>query len=245
MKKDDLVKVIRAIVKQELKKELPIALAQVFQNLMGQQPPMASAFGKPKNYIGQALPKPPSAKEMPDEQPDEFEQAALLKEQLREMFNGDTPVARVQAQPAPQPKRFTNNPLLNEVLNQTRPFNSDERMAMRVGGGVGGTGVAPAVAMAAASFGPIAGPTSMPGVGQMMDSEELGFLNKIPGMPGSDQPMLANLPPGVQPAMEAPSMGQPSALDFKHSDALPETLRNALSRDYRSLVQAMDKGKKK
>jgi hypothetical protein len=260
MKKDDLVKVIRAIVKQELKKELPVALAQVFKNLMGGNGPSKTANyfpqSPPVSAVGREIPHTPSAEEMPNPQPEELDETALLKQQLREMFNGDATPAKQPAQRSQPPqaaqskKQYTSNSLLNEVLNQTRPFNSSERMAMRVGGG-GVASMAPGVAMAAAEFTPS---TGAPGVGDLMNNDELGFMNKIPGMPGADQPMFTAPPTGHSARMTegqtggpAPmeTMGQASALDFKNSSVLPASIRNVLTRDYRSLVRAMDKGKKK
>lgn len=242
MKKNDLIKVIREIVKQELKKELPNALAQVFAQMMGQAQPQIHS-------INTVRPVPKS--EPPVPQPEEPEdEMASLKSQLQEMFSGGTPVQRNAAAPQapPQPKRFTNNPVLNEVLNQTRPFNGMERRANSVGGM--GAAMSPAVAMAAGAYtAPAAAAT---GAGEFMDSKELGFLNKIPGMPGADGPVLTELPAHARPPLRegveggaAPLEGMAidSALDLKNHPALPDSIKGILSRDYRSLVRAMDKKK--
>ncbi len=239
MKKDELVKVIRAIVKQEIKKELPNALAQWFAQTMMGRPTTVGQSRTPEQYIGQALPHKPSAEEMPQQQSEEVDETALLKEQLREMFNGDAPVQRAQPQAPQQPKKqYTNNPLLNEVLNQTRPFNGSERMAMRVGGG----GVSPGVMMAAAGYDTPPEPSTT-GVGQMMENNDLGFMRNVPGMPGADLPMLTSPPAGQAGAIPMEALGTLSALDIKNHPAVPENIRNILSRDYRSLVRAMDKKK--
>ena len=243
MKKEDLVKVIRAIVQQELKKELPKALAQVFQNLMGNQQPMIHSINTVRP-VRQPLPRTPSA----EESPDEMDETLKLKQQLREMFSDGEPVRRaVTSQPVqPKPQKvYTKNPVLNEILNQTRPFNGQERMAM----GVGGSGMSPAVMMASSGYQSSAAATT--GVGELMDGSELGFLKKVPGMPGADGPVLTELPAHVQTLREgqeggpAPLEGMvvDSALDLKNHPALPESIKGILNRDYRSLVRAMNKKK--
>ena len=109
--------------------------------------------------------------------------------------------------------------------------------------GVGGSGMSPSVMMAAASSGyaPQSQMVAPTGPGQMMESEELGFLSKIPGMPGADAPFVTAPPSRM--AESAPVSGEVSALDLKNHPALPENIRTVLTRDYRSLVRAMDKKK--
>lgn len=252
MKKSDLIKVIREIVKQELKKELPNALAQVFAQMMGQvQRPEVHSINtvrylQPAKVVGTSLPHQPSKEEMPNDVPEEVDEMTSLKSQLAEMFNSGSPVKKVQQTAAPKPKQFTKNPILNEVLNQTRGFNSSERMANRVGGM--GAGMSPAVAMAAGAY---AAPSAT-GAGEMMRGEELGFMRNVPGMPGADSPVLTELPAHAAPVMHEGQEGGPapmeglavdSALDLKNHPALPDSIKGILSRDYRSLVRAMDKKK--
>ena len=257
MKKSDLVKIIREIVRQEIKKELPTALAHLFANMAGDNRPavhsmnMVRYIDTPKPQLrGQEVQHEPSQEEVP-EIAEELEQTALLREQLRDIFSEGEPVRRATApQQRPQTqyapplkKQFTKNPVLNDILNQTRPFNSQERKAM----GVGGSGMSPSVMMAAASSGyaPQAQMTATTGPGQMMESEELRFLSKIPGMPGADAPFVteAPAPSQMRAPVAMPDSGEISALDLKNHPALPENLRNVLTRDYRSLVRAMDKKK--
>jgi len=243
MKKDDLVKVIRAIVKQEIKKELPTALAQVFAQMMGQaQKPQIHSMNMVRNLA-------PSTPPVPQPELPEVDETANLKAQLQEMFAGGVSIQRAQPQTAPQMtpqmRTFTKDPVLNEVLNQTRGFNSSERMANRVGGM--GAGMSPAVAMAASGYSSSGGSTT--GAGEMMEGQDLGFLQKIPGMPGADAPVIDHIPTsrGMVQEGHAPleAMGAVSALDLKNHPALPDSIKGILTRDYRSLVRAMDKGKKK
>lgn len=249
MKKTDLIKVIREIVRQELKKELPNALAQTFTKLMGQaQNHKININNNPNlNTIISA------EEDIPVQSSNEMDEMESLKSQLSEMLNkGHAPTKRnqmpQQKQQFVQSKQYTNNPVLNEVLNATRPFNSGERMAMRAGGGAMGM-VSPGVAMAASRYS--SSDTSM-GVGQMMEDSELNFMNNVPGMPGvNNGPMLTNLPTHAQPIHEgqeggtAPLNGMAidSALDLKNHPSLPDNIKNILNRDYRSLVRAMDKKK--
>lgn len=227
MKKDDFVKIIRAIVKQEIKKELPNALTQVFQSLMVKSPVKT-----------QEKPEPNKQKE-PENSEDNSDLNRNLKSQLKEILEHGEPVERIQ-KPVPQ-KKYTDNPVINEILNQTSPFNSDARMAMRANGG-GGVAMSPAVAIAARGYSTTQNATT--GVGEMMDGEDLSFLKKIPGMPGADAPFVSELPTNKQPAFESPIVGgQPSALDLKNHPALPDSIKGILNRDYRSLVRAMEKKK--
>ena len=246
MKKSDLIKLIREIVRQEIKKELPNALAQWFAlNVMGQsQQSRVQSIDTTKNL---------SKNEQPVSQPqipaDEVDKMASLKSQLQEMFNGGAPIQKATSQQtSPQQKRFTSNPVLNEILNQTKPFNNSERMANRVGGG-GAAVMSPGVAMAAAQFTPAASTT---GVGEMMSESDLEFMKNVPSMPGANDPVLTELPACTAPVLQEGQEGGPapmegmaidSALDLKNHPALPDSIKNILSRDYRSLVRAMDKKK--
>jgi hypothetical protein len=177
------------------------------------------------------------------------------KIQLREMIDGNASVPqtaqpRPQAQPPAKPLIQTKNPLLAEALNHTRPFNSQERFAMRAGGGGGMSMMSPAVAMAGAQFG--GGSLPETGAGPLMEDSELSFLRNVPGMPGASGPVLSELPVGhassIREGQEggpAPmeSLGEVSALDIKNHPDLPDSLKGILNRDYRSLVKAMDKKK--
>ncbi len=243
MKKTDLIRVIREIVKQELKKELPNALAQVFAQMMGQS-------RQPEIHHINLVRKLPKS-EPPFSQPEPpVDEMSSLKTQLQEMFSHGEPVHKNVPEQAAKPKakHFTKNPVINDILNQTRPFNSSERMANRVGGG-GASAMSPGVALAAGSYA-----SSETGVGQMMEEKDLGFMKGVPGMPGSDGPVLTELPTHAQSTLREGVEGGPapmegiavdSALDLKNHPALPDSIKGILSRDYRSLVRAMDKGKKK
>lgn len=204
MKKDDFIKVIRAIVKQEIKKELPIALAQVFQNLMtgnqivsktssiptsspvskedikddpedAPEDDMTSLKGKLKEMLNNGSMQKQPQQTTP--QTKKFSHNPIINEILNETAHSVRSQPPIKKQPLINGKKFSNNPILNEVLIQTTPFDDRERMANRVGG------VSPAVMMAAHSYSPPQEP--IVGVGDMMSEEELGFLNKIPSMPGA------------------------------------------------------------
>jgi len=244
MKKGDLIKIIREIVRQEIKKELPNALAQMFSSIADRNRPDTDITNTECHIDNHS-----KTSEKSSELSEETERAALLREQLRDMFNDEggsiKNVARPQIPPqyAPMPKKqFTKDPILNDVLNQTRPFNQNERMAMGVGG------MSPSVMMAADNSGYTSQTNNqipMTGTGQLMDEKELGFLSKIPGMPGSDAPFVTEplTQHKMQSSISIPDSGEVSALDLKNNPALPKNIRNILTRDYRSLVRAMDKKK--
>jgi hypothetical protein len=227
---------------------LPIALAQVFQNLMG----TAKSQIHGMNVVRDVSPSEPPfpQPEKPKSDLDEW------KMQLKEMIDGNISVPqaaqpRPQTQPQSKPLIQTKNPLLAEALNHTRPFNSQERFAMRAGGGGGMAMMSPAVAMAGAQFG--GGGLPETGAGPLMDDSELSFMKNVPGMPGADAPVVANLPTSGQAARLAEgqeggaapmeSLGDVSALDIRNHPDMPDSLKGILNRDYRSLVKAMDKKK--
>jgi len=222
MKKDDLIRIIRAIVRQELKKELPIALAQFFQKLAIKN--KENILDTPE-FKDQKTIKEPDKNDDLENVDDSDNSDIKLKHQLKEMFDGNIPIPKTQKTPLP-PKKFTKNPLLNEVLNNTLPFNSSEKMAMRTGG------VSPSVMMEALNF--------TTGVGEMMNPSETQFPNKVPDMPGSNIVPSSNVTPSVPMSNLPDSI---SALDLKNSPALPDNIKGVLNRDYRTLMRAIDKKK--
>lgn len=108
MNKNEFTHIIRKIVTEEIRKELPNAIAEIFQNFMGQ-----------KSVVTEKV-IPPHLKPEPKE--DEMN----LKQSLREMFAGTKIMSNPQT--LMMPKHFTKDPKLNEILNQTRPFTPQERM---------------------------------------------------------------------------------------------------------------------
>jgi hypothetical protein len=233
MKKDDFIKVVRIIVKQELKKELPNALAQCFQTLMA---------GKRDNISSPTVP-PVESPSVSSEENSEDELTSL-KGQLKEMLNQGTSTAP-RPNP-PQKKIFSKNPLLNEILNQTRSTSEYERSN---GQSAARFGMAPTPTAAMVSGFSEHPALAATGVGELMSGNELSFMDNIPGMPGADSPAVSQLPTNggrMLSENQAPMAGLPetvSALDVRNHPALPDTIKNVLKRDYRSLVRAMDKKK--
>jgi hypothetical protein len=125
MKKNELTNIIRDIVSEEIRRELPNAIAEVFQTLLSQKEPIQETK-RSRPTIKQ--PSPPVI--------DDEDETLTLKESMREMFSGASPVKQ---QPQ-QIKRFSPNDTINEILNSTRPFTSQERhgagpMSAMVSGG--------------------------------------------------------------------------------------------------------------
>jgi hypothetical protein len=112
MKKSELTQLtqlIEALVAKEVRKQLPVIIAETFQNMMGTKTVVTEQR--------QPAPVAPAAEEELD-----------LKASLREMFAGVTPTAPVAARPAaPQPRHFTKDPILNKILNETTPLRQHER----------------------------------------------------------------------------------------------------------------------
>lgn len=206
MKKSELTHIIRAIVAEEVRKQLPQALSEVFSNMMGTRGVVTER---------QAAPAPQVE---PEEEPSSFKQS------LSEMLNTGEPPQQPAARPAPPAKRhYTKNATLNEILNQTSPFSGIARQQMG--------GMSSAVAMAAAMS---SIPTSTPNMGEIVD-EDSPSLRRMPTMQGANSPSVSAIP-------EVMVDQTVSALDVKH--IAPPAVKDALSRNYSSLMKAIDKKKK-
>lgn len=198
MKKEQLLTLVRQIVREEIQRELPNALAKVFKKLM---------VGKSNSEEN------PSPKSVQKEPEDNFSTKSL-----KEMFESEEPLEE-QIQQRPVIKKFTSNPVLNEVLNQTTPFSGRDRFAMSANGG----GMAAAM-MASSQMGIDTSEYNETGIGQMMDESETSVPSAMPIR-------AETLPENI------------SALDVKNHPGVPKSISKILNRDYRSLVKAMDKKK--
>jgi hypothetical protein len=214
MKKSELTHMIKEIVAEEVRKELPQAIAEVFSNFMGN-----------KTVVSEQKP-------IRSEINEEVENPTIdMKASLRELFAG-TNVMKTpspQAQPR-QVKQFTKNPVLNQILNETTPDLRDrERL---VGAAAFQGGYSPALAMVP-GFNPNAVPS-----GDVM--EEPDFAKHIPVMPGGRPAPLVE----GQESSHAPLSSIPngvSALDVvKHIPAAPE-VKKALTRNYSQMMKLIDK----
>jgi len=208
MKKSELTQltqIIEILVAKEVRKQLPGIIAETFQNMMGRT--VVAEARQPESQ--------PVQEEMETEE-------TTLKQSLREMFAG-TPVMKNQPSGPKQPKQFTKDPVLNSILNQTRPFSGQERMAM--GGG-------PGVVAAMASM--PTGPTAMTGVGEMMDESEMPSFARMPSMPGVSPGVPLARPPQLVEGQESThipmeAMGEVSALDVARAGIVPGAVGAALT----------------
>lgn len=201
MKANDLVHIIRKIVAEEIRKELPMAISEVFQNFMGKRQTISET--SPDTQIRNLESEP------------ESDNSTSTRQSLRELFEGTnvmrTPVAKAE------PKRFTKNPLLNDILNETRPFNSQERHGSPMG----------ASAMAAAVASQYGGShdVAMPDVGVMGSNTIVPPVSQAQLMSESHVPM-SNLPEGV------------SVLDVKNQ--VPDVVSRALKRNYSDFMKKVE-----
>lgn len=214
MKKSELTQltqIIEILVAKEVRKQLPGIIAETFQNMMGRSVVTEERQPTPQ----------PVHEEMEAEE-------TTLKQSLRELFAG-TPVMKTPQAGPRQPRQFTKDPVLNSILNQTRPFNGQEKMAM--GGG-------PAVMMAMAQM--PSGPSAMTGVGEMMSEDEMpSFARNMPSMPGVNPGVpLAELPTSRAPVLQEgqesthvpmESLGEVSALDVARAGVVPGAVGAALT----------------
>lgn len=223
MKKNELTHIIRSIVSEEIRRELPNAIAEVFSNFMGQK----------QEINERTISKPNLARNQ------EKEEETSLKHSLREMFTG-TDVMRPPQQQR-EPKRFAKDPLLNEILNQTSPFTSQQRTGASFG----------AAAMIAAAQGGVVMPGEAPTAPMMDTISEEAFTSRMPAMtqmmphntpitsiasPVSqaellrdDHAPLSELPPNV------------SALDVAQVSGGDDPVTRALTRNYSGFLKKVNK----
>jgi hypothetical protein len=216
MKKSELTQLtqlIEALVAKEVRKQLPVIIAETFQNMMGK-----SVVTEQR----QPAPVAPAAEEELD-----------LKASLREMFAGATPTAPVAARPAaPQPRHFTKDPILNQILNETTPLRQHER----------NMGSMPAFLNQYQQ----AAATAMPSPVEMsaaMAEEAPAFTRGMPSMPIGTPPVLREGQESTHAPMQAIPEGV-SALDVARQVPLAAPVAQALTRNYSQMMKIIDKKKK-
>ena len=125
MKKSELTQltqIIEALVTREIRKQLPKLIGEVFSNMTGKA--MVS-----ENTHKEVPPPTPKA------EPEDF------KASLKDLFAGATPVSRgelnegVRIAPKKVMRTYTKDPVLNQILNETSPRQSEGLGAMASMGG--------------------------------------------------------------------------------------------------------------
>jgi hypothetical protein len=106
-----LAQLIKLVVEQEIKKQLPKMIKEEVSKLLNETP-----APKPKKDILEEV--------------DPFELATLLLEKDRTTTTIKEEVRQVQPV-----KQLSRNSTINEILNQTKPFTAAQRSAGQVGGG--------------------------------------------------------------------------------------------------------------
>lgn len=224
MKKSELTQltqIIEHLVRREVRKQLPGIIAETFQKMIGnnKQPIIEQKVEQPQ---------PP-----PAEGQDDF------KMSMRELFAGVTPTSvkteldgGIQPQ---QPRHFTNNPVFNQILNETTgDLKQRERM---VGGAAFMGGYSPSVAMAAGAMG-----NHMVGAGEMMNEAELpSFARNVPSMPTPMGQRPATPPPRIMAAQIPDGV---SALDVARQVPLAQPVAQALTKNYSAMMKLIDSKKK-
>ena len=107
MKKSEFARLLRNIISEEIRKELPGAISDALSNTKTIKEGITNAV---EDSTG--------------------EETINLKQSLKEMFSGTNVISN---KPPETTKKFTNNPVLNEVLNSTRPFSQSERTGASMG----------------------------------------------------------------------------------------------------------------
>lgn len=221
MKKSELTQltqIIEHIVAKEVRKQLPNIIAETFQNMMGNR--------KVVNEIKPSI--EPIQEEIQDE-------TVNLKSSLRELFAGTPVMSQPQDQRQRQPKQFTKNPVLNQILNETVPdLRSREGM---VGMAAFQGGYSPSLNMVP-GFNPAA--AMMP----TEDTIEPSFSKNIPSIPISRPPVLAEGQISNHTPMAAIPEGV-SVLDVARQIPLEGSVAKALTRNYSQMLKIIDKKKGK
>lgn len=225
MKKSELTQltqIIEHIVAKEIRKQLPNIISETFQNMMGTR--------KVVNEIKQPVePVEPVQEEVQDEE-------VNLKASLRELFAGTPVMSQPQDPRQRQPRQFTKNPVLNQILNETVPdLRSREGM---VGMAAFQGGYSPSLNMVP-GFNPAA--AMMPSE----DAPEPSFMRNTPSpIPVSRPPVLAEGQISNHIPMAAIPEGV-SALDVARPKPLEGSVAKALTRNYSQMLKIIDKKKGK
>jgi hypothetical protein len=220
MKKSELTQLtqlIEALVAKEVRKQLPVIIAETFQNMMG------------KSVVTEQRQPAPVATAAEEE--------LDLKASLREMFAGATPTAPVAARPAaPAPMRqLCKDPVLNKILNETTPLRAHER----------NMGSMPAFLSQYQTAAMQAG-VSMPNPAEMsaaMAEGEPEFAKRMPALPVGTPPVLREGQESSHQPMAAIPDGV-SALDVARQVPLAAPVAQALTRNYSQMMKIIDKKKK-
>lgn len=194
MKKSELTQltqVIEHLVAREVRKQLPALIAEIYRN---EKPLIAEEVAVPEERVLSE-----------EATPDDF------KASLRELFAGATPTHPVSA---PAPKHYTKNPVLNQILNETK---GDLRSREGMGG----------VAAMLSGYSPNV-MAEMPTVGDMSSIISQPPVELREGQESSHAP-LSSIPQGI------------SALDVARQIPLAKPVAAALTKNYSALMKAVDK----
>jgi hypothetical protein len=217
MKKSELTQLtqlIEALVAKEVRKQLPVIIAETFQNMMGKQ-----VVTEARQPVVQA---PVQEEEMD------------MKTALREMFAGATPTTAARTATAPQQRKLAKDPILNQILNETAPLRAYERSR----------GSMPAFLsphqMDAASGMAMPSPVEM---NAAMSAEDPAFTRNMPTLPIGTPPVLREGQESSHAPMQAIPEGV-SALDVARSVPLAKPVAAALTKNYSQMMKMIDNKKK-
>jgi hypothetical protein len=218
MKKSELTQLtqlIEALVAKEVRKQLPVIIAETFQNMMGKQ------------VVTEA--RQPIAK-APEQQDEDMD----MKTALREMFAGATPTSPTRPTAAPQQRKLAKDPILNQILNETAPLRAYERSR----------GSMPAFLnphqMDAVSGMAMPSPVEMSAA---MAAEDPAFTRNMPTLPIGTPPVLREGQESSHAPMQAIPEGV-SALDVARSVPLAKPVAAALTKNYSQMMKMIDNKKK-
>lgn len=213
MKKSEvnqLMELIECLVSRELKKQLPSIINEVKGHI-----------------IKEAATPQPHKNHSDDAEID-------LKTSLKELFSGASPVQKTQPVVA-ETKRYMKDPVLNQLLNETRP---DIRAR--------DTGMSPIAAyidqykLSQPQIQPITG------MGEMMETgADMGFLHNIPTMQQSTVQSQQPIRELTQPVISNNQISLPEGTSVKDvAPMINPVLGKIFNRNYSDTLKAMDKAAK-
>jgi hypothetical protein len=219
MKKQELnqlMRIVETMVQKEIRKQLPVLIAETFRNMVGKQ--IIS-----DQHKSTSVPIEESESPTVDD----------TRLSLKELFSEDPAVNTPDPRPQPA-KQYTTNPILNKILNETTPdLRQRERM---MGGSAMMAGYSPSVSMADPSPDVMVDNSDIPSLSRMpspMGELPIKRVSPLVENRGNDQIPMANIPLGV------------SVLDVARQIPLQAPVAKALTRNYSAMMKLIDTKKAK
>lgn len=218
MKKSELtqlVQIIEHLISKEIKKQLPILIAEVLHNT------------NEKFVVNeQHIPQSTTIHVEHDGVPSEEENS--LKTSLRELFAGTSVMKSPDQVVTPKQRQFTKNPILNQILNETTSNLKQKEQLVGSAAYHGGYSSPDVVQRPFEESGNMQSISSMPDMGTIVNLEKQSLVESQ----SSNYVPSSNIPEGI------------SALDVVKQVPLAPEVKHALTRNYSEMMKLIDKKRK-